>query len=112
MSIEPTSCSQSETEVTITYQSSVMGDSAASDGSAPSASLIDLQREDVRLVDLPKRLIEVGEVIGKGGMGVVRIAHQHLPERDVAVKNEHITSFQNPFSGSVKYFISFEVGGV
>ena len=90
MSIDPTSCSQSETEITITYQSYVTEDSAGSEATSTSASLINLQREDVRLVDLPKRLIEVGEVIGKGGMGVVRIAHQHLPERDVAVKRLHI----------------------
>ncbi|OUT69056.1 MAG: hypothetical protein CBB70_04875 [Planctomycetaceae bacterium TMED10] len=90
MSIDPTSCSQSETEVTITYQSSVMEESVSADATSTSGSLINLQREDVRLVDLPKRLIKVGEVIGKGGMGVVRIAHQHLPERDVAVKRLHI----------------------
>ncbi len=87
---DPASCSQSETEVTITYQSSVMDDSVSSEPHSTADNLIDIQHEDIRLVDLPKRLIDVGEVIGKGGMGIVRLAHQHLPKREVAVKRLHI----------------------
>jgi len=87
----PSKMSESATDVTITYQSS-MSDDSVLEGSVSESykdRILDIEREDVRLVDLPKRLIDVGEVIGKGGMGVVRIAHQHLPERDVAVKRLH-----------------------
>jgi len=83
--------SDSATDMTITYQSS-MSDNSVLEGSQAESykdRIIDVEREDVRLVDLPKKLIDVGEVIGQGGMGVVRIAHQHLPERDVAVKRLH-----------------------
>ncbi|MEC8338052.1 MAG: serine/threonine-protein kinase [Planctomycetota bacterium] len=90
MTNDPTRLSQSETEVTITYQSSIIDDSDRPEQSTNSGSLLDIAHEDVRLVDLPKRMINVGEVIGKGGMGVVRIARQHLPDRDVAVKRLHL----------------------
>ena len=90
MSVENTGLSQSETEVTITYQSSLVDDAEISKSTTGSASLIDIAHEDVRMVDLPKRMINVGEVIGKGGMGVVRIGRQHLPDRDVAVKRLHL----------------------
>ncbi len=74
----------------MTYQSSIVDDSERSEPSTNSESLLDIAHGDVRMVDLPKRMIHVGEVIGKGGMGVVRIARQQLPDRDVAVKRLHL----------------------
>ena len=91
MSDEPSQASESATDVTITYQSSINDESVSIDSSSASHSdgVASVEREQVRLVDLPKKIIEVGEVIGKGGMGIVRIARQHLPDREVAVKRLH-----------------------
>ena len=79
------------TEVTMTYSSS-LADSSASDHSLSTkgeASDGNTKGASVRLKDLPENLIVMGEVIGKGGMGVVRAARQMLPLRDVAVKRLH-----------------------
>ena len=51
--------------------------------------IAEVQPSILRLKDLPENLIVIGDVIGQGGMGVVRAARQMLPLRDVAVKRLH-----------------------
>lgn len=82
---------ESATEVTITYETSLPGETPEPGFPEPPRHQENspLDDEGVRLVDLPEKLIELGDVIGKGGMGVVRIARQTLPPRDVAVKRLH-----------------------
>lgn len=81
----------SVTEVTLTY-SSYPTDSSELD-SSPYAkaknSDTDIQPSRLSLKDLPENLIVLGDVIGQGGMGIVRAARQMLPLRDVAVKRLH-----------------------
>lgn len=85
------SLSESATEVTITYSTSFPHGQTVENAQAgtPTDSPPLPEPDDVRLKDLPVNLIEMGDVIGKGGMGVVRIARQNLPARDVAVKRLH-----------------------
>jgi len=81
----------SVTEVTMTYSSNLT-DCSSLDHSPSSKNDLDIaevQPSTLRLKDLPENLIVIGDVIGQGGMGVVRAARQMLPLRDVAVKRLH-----------------------
>ena len=81
MSDQPSQLSESATDVTITYQSSLddLSSTPATASSQRDAPGHAFSGDDVRIADLPERMIDVGEIIGKGGMGIVRIGRQHLP---------------------------------
>jgi len=69
------------------------GDATLASSSADAATLRDAPRDDAPLTSLDPRAsmssLAVGEIIGEGGMGVVRTAVQRSLERPVAIKTSH-----------------------